>query len=105
VLTAIADLLMSEKQVDNFIDCEGLVSINKLLNDGQLQQKILTTVLWTLSQVAAGSYEQIDALVDSGELWQRVLALMGAPEYPVKHEATIVLCNVLTVSEDPNQLM
>ena len=30
---------------------------------------------------------------------------MGAPEYPVKHEATIVLCNVLTVSEDPNQLM
>lgn len=76
--------------------------MNKLLYDKGLSSGIVSSVLWTLSNVAAGTYEQINALVDCEELWCKVLTLMSSPDVPVRREATLVVTNLLTTSDDAN---
>ena len=79
--------------------------MNRFFHDPGLSPGLVTAVLWTLSNIAAGTYEQINALVDCEELWAHVLTRMSSPEIPIKREATLVVTNLITSVDDTSQLM
>jgi len=78
-----------------------LTGLTKVLND-QTPNAILQEVMWTLSNIAAGGDDHIRAILQCEDLLQKVLILLCSNSPMVQREASYVITNIITTTEDRN---
>jgi len=64
------------------------------------QRNVKKEVCWTLSNIAAGTKEQIQALFEEKDLLEKLVYAATNERWEVKKEAIWTLCNICTTGDD-----
>lgn len=83
--------------VDRLIEGGYLEIINKLL--GSSSSNLLKEVLWSLSNITAGTQSQVQAFLRYTQLFERIVILMKFPQDNVCDEAIWTMANALQNAE------
>lgn len=87
----------SSENLDLFVTGGGINFLNEILNPEQ-QKEIIIEILWTLSNISAGTEQQIRALLNDAELVQKLFNLMEHPIYTIRREAILVITNLISTT-------
>lgn len=88
------------QNIDVFLFHGGLSALNDLLSR-DLPTKNLKELLWCLSNITAGTEEQISAVLNEQECMERVFKIMDSEIKEVAREAIYVVTNLVTTTSNP----
>jgi importin subunit alpha-6/7 len=92
-----------DTQTQVAINCGALQQLRKLLSHSQLHRPaIVKEACWALSNVTAGTKEQVDAVIASGNV-QELIRLLDEGDTNIKKEAAWAISNAASCSE-PTQI-
>ena len=104
LILAMGDLFISDRQIDYFLAVDGLATLDELLSE-LANKKICKVICFALSQIAAGTYDHRQQLMEQESLMDKVMILVGKQDRNLWIEAVKVLTNFITVETDPERLM
>ena len=105
-LRAIGNILTSDNQenIDLFIFHQGLQTFNKMMVvDQQLQ--LMKECMWGLSNITAGSENQIAAFLAEEELVNKVYMLANSTNIQIRREALFIFTNLILTTQMPDVRM
>jgi len=107
-LRAAGNILATSNQenVDIFIFHKGLDALSQLLEEAinsNYPKQVLKEICWSLSNVTAGSNENIESFLTHPKLLDQVYKCMKSPILEIRREATYVMTNAITTTEDVNK--
>jgi hypothetical protein len=101
---AVGNILSSSnpENIDIFLFEGGLNALNSILVESQSIQ-ILKEILWSCSNITAGTEQQIQIFLNHNEILTKVFLLCNSTNLALKREAIYVITNIFTTSQDQNQ--
>lgn len=95
----------NQENVDIFIFRKGLDALSKLLATAladQYPSGVMKELCWALSNVTAGSAENIESFAGHPQLLEQTFTCMKSTKMEVRREATYVITNAIATSENLN---
>ena len=93
-VAVIGQILSASEQQADYMLAQGCIHVLELHLESA-NEEVRKDALFALSNLTAGSYEQVKRVMESGVL-EKVLACMGGDSVDfVRHEATFAACNVV----------
>ena len=101
-LNAAGELTSGEPEpVDVFLFYGGHNALKEALEKHH-DRLLIKITLWNISNIAAGTKNQIMALLNVEGMWDKCLEMMHNEDRILRREALMILFNILTCTEDIN---